>query len=146
MTVQGLVNALYHLKVETGSFACMGCGYEHNCSIHGCAIVRKAADAIAALTEKNARLRATMKPNCIGCEWMHPDNGNCTIVGGFCTAVPAAHCPLIPKLRAELEQVKREWDAAVSCIYEIEDDLDRGNDNDWAREHIEEWRSTQKEE
>lgn len=50
------------------------------------------------------------------------------------------------QLRAELEQVKRELDAAVNCIYEIEDDLDRGNDNDWAREHIEEWRSTQKEE
>ena len=50
------------------------------------------------------------------------------------------------QLRGELEQVKRELDAAVSCIYEIEDDLDRGNDNDWAREHIEEWRSPQKEE
>ena len=45
--------------------------------------------------------------NCIGCPYIHPDNGNCTAVGGFCTAVPAAHCPLIPELRAELEQVKR---------------------------------------
>lgn len=44
------------------------------------------------------------------------------------------------KLRAELEQVKRERDAAVNCIYQIEDDLDRGTDNDWAREHIAEWR------
>ena len=48
------------------------------------------------------------KPNCIGCHHIHPDNGNCTAVGGFCTAVPAAHCPLIPELRDELEQVKRE--------------------------------------
>ena len=62
------------------------------------------------------------KPNCIGCHHIHPDNGNCTAVGGFCTAVPAAHCPLIPelraeneKLRAELEQAKRERDAAVDC-------------------------------
>ena len=54
------------------------------------------------------------KPNCIGCPHIHPDNGNCEAVGGFCTAVPAAHCPLIPelraeneKLRAELEEVKR---------------------------------------
>ena len=47
------------------------------------------------------------KPNCIGCHHIHPDNGNCTAVGGFCTAVPAAHCPLIPELRAELEKVKR---------------------------------------
>ena len=49
------------------------------------------------------------------------------------------------KLRAELEQVKAERDAAVDCIYQIEDDLDRGSDNDWAREHISEWES-QKEE
>ena len=45
------------------------------------------------------------------------------------------------KLRAELERVKRERDAAVDCIYQIEDDLDRGSDNDWAREHISEWES-----
>lgn len=45
------------------------------------------------------------------------------------------------QLRTELEQVKRERDAAVDCIYKIEDDLDRGNDNDWAREHISEWES-----
>ena len=45
------------------------------------------------------------------------------------------------KLRAELEQVKRERAAAVDCIYQIEDDLDRGSDNDWAREHISEWES-----
>jgi hypothetical protein len=25
----------------------------------------------------------------------HEDNGNCTAVGGFCTAVQAAHCPLL---------------------------------------------------
>ena len=45
------------------------------------------------------------------------------------------------KASDELEQVKRERDAAVDCIYQIEDDLDRGSDNDWAREHISEWES-----
>ncbi len=39
------------------------------------------------------------------------------------------------------DQVKRERDAAIDCIYKIEDALDRGNDNDWAREHISEWES-----
>lgn len=48
------------------------------------------------------------KPNCIGCHHMHPDNGNCTAVGGFCTAVPAAYCPLIPELRAENEKLRDE--------------------------------------
>ena len=54
------------------------------------------------------------------------------------------------KLRAELEQVKRcieivenqrdqvkrERDAAIDCIYKIEDSRDRGNYNDGAREQI----------
>lgn len=47
----------------------------------------------------------------------------------------------ILELEAELEQAKRERDAAIDCIYKIEDALDRGNDNDWAREHISEWES-----
>lgn len=33
--------------------------------------------------------------NCLQCKFRHPDNGNCMEVGGFCTAVPAAHCPLL---------------------------------------------------
>ena len=33
--------------------------------------------------------------NCRRCHFMHEDNGNCTAVGGFCTAVTAAHCPLL---------------------------------------------------
>ena len=56
------------------------------------------------------------KPNCIGCHHMHPDNGNCTAVGGFCTAVPAAHCPLIPELRADLARVTAERDGAVEAV------------------------------
>lgn len=39
---KGLIEALEHLKVETGSLACLGCGYEHNCSTEGCAILRQA--------------------------------------------------------------------------------------------------------
>lgn len=33
--------------------------------------------------------------NCLRCNFRHTDNGNCTAVGGFCTAVPSAHCPLL---------------------------------------------------
>lgn len=33
--------------------------------------------------------------NCLRCRFRHEDNGNCTAVGGFCTAVVAAHCPLL---------------------------------------------------
>ena len=41
-----LVKALERMKVETGSLVCLGCGYEDNCSIRGCAVIRAAADAI----------------------------------------------------------------------------------------------------
>ena len=41
-----LIAALKQLKVETGSLACLGCGYEHNCGIHGCAIIREAVEAL----------------------------------------------------------------------------------------------------
>lgn len=35
------------------------------------------------------------RPNCLRCAYRHEDNGNCTAAGGFCTAVPAAHCRLL---------------------------------------------------
>lgn len=35
--------------------------------------------------------------NCIRCDFFHKDDGNCTAVGGFCTAVAAAHCPVLKK-------------------------------------------------
>lgn len=41
MSDRELIAALRRLKVETGSLVCVGCGYEHNCGIHGCAILRK---------------------------------------------------------------------------------------------------------
>ena len=42
MTRTELLAELRRLKVQTGSIACLGCGYEHNCGIHGCAILREA--------------------------------------------------------------------------------------------------------
>lgn len=41
------------------------------------------------------------EPNCLKCHYRHEDNGNCTATGGFCTAVPAAHCPLLKELLAK---------------------------------------------
>ena len=49
MTKPELIAALKRLKVETGPLACLGCGYEHNCGIHGCAILRAAVDALEAM-------------------------------------------------------------------------------------------------
>lgn len=49
MTKHELIATLKRLKVETGSLVCLGCGYEHNCGIHGCAILRAAVDALEAM-------------------------------------------------------------------------------------------------
>ena len=41
MTDKELIANLRRLKVQTGSLACLGCGREHDCGIHGCAILRE---------------------------------------------------------------------------------------------------------
>ena len=33
---------LHRLAIERLPEACFGCGLEHNCSVHGCAVIRKA--------------------------------------------------------------------------------------------------------
>lgn len=54
MTDKELIASLKRLKVQTGSLACLGCGQEHNCGIHGCAILR---EAIAFVEKKLAEDR-----------------------------------------------------------------------------------------
>lgn len=46
MRPREIMRALRRLRVETGSLACAGCGHEHNCGIHGCAIIRGAGNLI----------------------------------------------------------------------------------------------------
>ena len=55
MKTEEIVKALRRLKVETGSLACMGCGYEHNCGVHGCRIMRESGEQIERLTDRCAR-------------------------------------------------------------------------------------------
>lgn len=50
-----LLAALRRLKVGTGSLVCVGCGYEHNCGIHGCRILR---ETVAWLERKLAEGKA----------------------------------------------------------------------------------------
>lgn len=47
MVNEELLRALKTMRVQTGSLACMGCGYEHNCGVHGCAILREAGEALS---------------------------------------------------------------------------------------------------
>lgn len=55
MKTEEILTALRRLKVETGSLVCMGCGREHDCGIHGCRIMREAAELIERLTDRCAR-------------------------------------------------------------------------------------------
>ncbi len=41
MSDRELLDSMKRLKVQTGSLACLGCAYENDCGIHGCAILRE---------------------------------------------------------------------------------------------------------
>ncbi len=47
MMPEAILEALQHLQVETGSLACLGCGMEHSCGVHGCAILREAVKLLS---------------------------------------------------------------------------------------------------
>ena len=53
--VNSLLADLRRLKVETGSLACMGCGREHNCGVHGCAVLRETADVLQEYVDRCKR-------------------------------------------------------------------------------------------
>lgn len=50
-SIDSLADALLRAKVRTGSLACLDCGYEHNCGIHGCALIGKAVNVLRAVAE-----------------------------------------------------------------------------------------------
>lgn len=52
-----LIRQLRRMKVQTGSLVCLGCDLEHNCGIHGCAVLRLAISAACQLDELRERLR-----------------------------------------------------------------------------------------
>ena len=47
----GLSLRLHELAIHTWDLkhSCLGCGYEHNCGIHGCAVLLAAEDAVVKL-------------------------------------------------------------------------------------------------
>lgn len=52
-----LIRQLSRMRVQTGSLVCLGCGLEHNCGIHGCAVLRSAIVAVRQLDELRERLK-----------------------------------------------------------------------------------------
>lgn len=58
MSKDNLIARLRALAVERRPEACFGCGMEHGCSVHGCAVIREATDLLTryADAEKDGRL------------------------------------------------------------------------------------------
>lgn len=65
MNREQLLHGLRHLKVQTGSLACMGCQHEDNCGIKGCALIRAAVEQLEVFhgfeewLQKQAKKQAT---------------------------------------------------------------------------------------
>ena len=53
-----IIRALKSLKAQTGSLVCLGCGHEHNCGVHGCAVLRA---AIRVLEEAEGKVDAAAR-------------------------------------------------------------------------------------
>ena len=45
----GLAAQLQRLVTEERPGACVGCGFEHNCKTHGCAVLRKISHIVAVI-------------------------------------------------------------------------------------------------
>lgn len=54
------LRAVKRMKVETESMVCLDCGFEHNCSVHGCAILRNAAEHMEAAMANIDHLNALL--------------------------------------------------------------------------------------
>lgn len=46
MKREEIVSGLRQRRLETGSIACLGCGWENSCGFRGCRIMREAADML----------------------------------------------------------------------------------------------------
>lgn len=64
MNDSDLIRALRRIKVETGSLVCWGCGHEHNCSTHGCAVINEAIERIQSIAQ-----RTTLDGTYVSVEW-----------------------------------------------------------------------------
>lgn len=49
---EGIVQALRRMAAETGSLNCLGCGYEYNCGLCGCAVLMEAANQLERLARR----------------------------------------------------------------------------------------------
>ena len=58
MTDKQLSEQLRKLKINTKSIACLGCGHENSCSVHGCNLIGMAADRLATYEQAIETIKA----------------------------------------------------------------------------------------
>lgn len=98
MTDTDLITALRRIAVQD-QHRCLGCGYEHNCGIHGCQIIRAAADRLKELTGKDSNVPTKTADEMfreLGYQWNHEHGGPYISheenpVGGNFTAIEVIH-------------------------------------------------------
>lgn len=66
MSDKDLIKALRGIAVKTGSLVCQGCGHEHDCREHGCAIIFKAAARLQASDREGAEA-----VHCKDCKYLY---------------------------------------------------------------------------
>lgn len=64
MNTKELIEALGQLKVQTGSLACLGCGHEHSCGVHGCVLIREAVTQLTSRTAGSTQRSACRSAVC----------------------------------------------------------------------------------
>lgn len=69
-----VISDLQRISVQD-AHRCFGCGREHSCSLHGCAIIRDAVDLIQSLSARSAAKRTTIMPNDIVLHVPSGENG-----------------------------------------------------------------------
>ena len=133
---KNLLDALRSLKVQPGSTACFGCGWEHNCGTEGCAILRMVEFVVGAspvyqcrncdfyeggldsrcFNGKSSRVGRMVRPE-DGCDYCSID---------LLTESEKARSDLAKRLAA----VQQERDLAVQRLSEIRDCDDCIHEND----------------
>lgn len=101
-----LAKALRAMKVETGSLVCLGCRYENNCGIKGCAILVQAASAIDILPKTVCSLTKGLCGVWQECDRLRADQKKLLEAYDAMSRDLEARTAQVRRLQEELQRVK----------------------------------------
>lgn len=106
MEFHELAEALRDMKVETGSLVCLGCRYENNCGIKGCAILENAASAIDILPKTVCSLTKGLCGVWQECDRLRADQRKLLDAYNAMSRDLEARTKQVRELQEELQRVK----------------------------------------